>query len=58
MSFYGNYKCFYRKTMEVRSQILRKAFGCMEEHCFNTGEKLSHTRTVVRECCKGDDASQ
>jgi len=44
--------------MEVRSQILRKAFGCVEVHCFNTGEKISHTRTVVRECCKGDDASQ
>jgi len=21
-------------------------------------QSLSHTRTVVRECCKGDDASQ
>jgi len=22
------------------------------------GEERSHTRTVVRECCKGEDASQ
>ena len=24
----------------------------------NNSEPESHTRTVVRECCKGDDASQ
>ena len=24
----------------------------------NTLQNISHTRTVVRECCKGDDESQ